>query len=204
MLLSRCVQIWTLSLFWPVDAVAFNSVNIHFIKHWLKNPAAVGAIAPSSPYLARAMAQPADQFDTIIELGAGTGVITDALIERNPSARLIAFELDPALAGKLAARHPGIEVVAGSFHEQAQILDSLPERALIVSALPFRSLPKEVIHPTTVILARFLMQNVARSLVQFTYQPRTPFDVPTSLTWRWRRVIWRNTPPAGVWELRQG
>jgi phosphatidylethanolamine/phosphatidyl-N-methylethanolamine N-methyltransferase len=179
-------------------------VNIHFFKHWLKNPAAVGAIAPSSPYLARAMAQPADQFDVIIELGAGTGVITEALIERNPWARLIAFELDPTLAGQLAARYPRVDVVAGCFHEQAQILDSLPERALIVSALPFRSLPRDVVRPTTAILAKFLMQSVARRLVQFTYQPRTPFDVPKSLTWRWRRVIWRNAPPAGVWELGQG
>lgn len=178
-------------------------MNIHFFKHWLKDPAAVGAIVPSSPYLARAMAQPADQFDAIIELGAGTGVITDALVERNPSARLIAFELDPTLAGQLAVRHPRIEVVSGSFHERAQILDSLPERALIVSGLPFRSLPREVIRPTTMILATFLMQSVARRLVQFTYQPRRPFNVPTGLTWHWRRVIWRNAPPAGVWELGQ-
>jgi phosphatidylethanolamine/phosphatidyl-N-methylethanolamine N-methyltransferase len=179
-------------------------VNNYFFKYWLKNPGAVGAITPSSLYLARAMAQPADQFDAVIELGAGTGVITEALIERNPSARLVAFELDPTLAGQLAARHPGIDVFAGCFHERAQILDSLPERALIVSALPFRSLPMDVIRPTTAILAKFLLQSVARRLVQFTYQPRTPFDVPKGLTWRRRRIIWRNTPPAGVWELGQG
>ena len=41
-----------------------------------------------------------------------------------------------------------------------------------------------------------------RKLVQFTYQPRAPFAAPRELRWHRRAVVWRNTPPAGVWELQ--
>jgi phosphatidylethanolamine/phosphatidyl-N-methylethanolamine N-methyltransferase len=56
-------------------------------------------------------------------------------------------------------------------------------------------------------LCRFLSVDPLRRLVQYTYQPRPPFDLPHSADsrgLRWRRVktIWRNAPPAGVWVLQ--
>jgi hypothetical protein len=64
------------------------------------------------------------------------------------------------------------------------------------------SLPKEVAAATVDSLCRFLAHDGERKLVQFTYQPRAPFAVPRHLRWQRRTVVWRNTPPAGVWELQ--
>ncbi|CAL9635458.1 rRNA methyltransferase [Streptomyces sp. enrichment culture] len=58
----------------------------------------------------------ADPAGTVLEPGAGEGVVTRALAERG--ARVTAYEIDPLLAGKLAARtrtHGGIRVVRGDF-----------------------------------------------------------------------------------------
>jgi len=86
-----------------------------------------------------------------------------------------------------------------------QVVDSLiarPGRLVLVSSLPFRSLPKDVGAETVDSICRFLEHSVERKLVQFTYQPRVPFAAPRHLRWHRRAVVWRNTPPAGIWELQ--
>jgi phospholipid N-methyltransferase len=113
------------------------------------------------------------------------------------------FELAGSLAAELAQRYPRAEVIAGPFHENAKVLDGLPERTIFVSALPFRSLPASVIALTVETLAQSLRVAPVRKLVQFTYQPRAPFTPPDGFFWRRSRTIWRNAPPASVWQLIQ-
>jgi phosphatidylethanolamine/phosphatidyl-N-methylethanolamine N-methyltransferase len=74
---------------------------MRFIKTWLEKPLDIGAVSPSSRVLARAMARyvdPAKQ-GPVIELGPGTGPVTEALVERgiDPS-RLVLVEFDPVSA----------------------------------------------------------------------------------------------------------
>ena len=69
-----------------------------FFRLWLKDPFKIGAIAPSSPELARAMANqvPDTTHYPIVELGGGTGAITSALLERGVAPeKLIVVERDP-------------------------------------------------------------------------------------------------------------
>jgi phosphatidylethanolamine/phosphatidyl-N-methylethanolamine N-methyltransferase len=176
-------------------------VYLSFFRHWLRNPASVGALAPSSRYLADAMTEDVGAYDAIVEVGAGTGAITEALVRKHPAARLVLFELSENLADRLAKQYPHAEVVAGPFHENAEILNGLPERTIFVSGLPFRSLPPRVITPTIETLAQSLKAAPARKLVQFTYQPRAPFTPPPGFNWHRHRTIWRNAPPASVWHL---
>jgi phosphatidylethanolamine/phosphatidyl-N-methylethanolamine N-methyltransferase len=178
-------------------------VNLCFLKHWLNDPATVGAVAPSSRYLADAMTEGVAAFDAIVEVGAGTGVITQALVQKNPNARLIVFELAEDLATKLKKRYPQAEVVAGPFHEKARILTGLPERTIFVSGLPFRSLPRKMIALTINTLTESLRVSPVRKLVQFTYQPRAPFAPPAGFLWQRHKTVWRNAPPASVWHLTQ-
>ena len=51
----------------------------------------------------------------------------------------------------------------------------------------------------------FLLADPQRRLVQYTYQPRAPFE-PGANGLRWKHVatVWRNAPPAGVWTLQRG
>ena len=55
-----------------------------FLQEWLANPQRMGSVVPSSPQLAAAMARwlPADPESFVLELGPGTGAVTEALIKR--------------------------------------------------------------------------------------------------------------------------
>jgi len=161
----------------------------------------VGAILPSSRHLARAMAHHAGDCDALVELGAGTGTITRELVRQHPGVPLILFEQNSALAGRLHSDFPQAKIIAECFHRRADLLAQLPGRAVFVSSLPFRSLPAEIAIPTISTLHRLLAGSPQRRLLQFTYQPRAPFKAPAGLAWHRYVTVWRNAPPAGIWEL---
>lgn len=168
----------------------------------LRNPGSTGAVLPSSRTLANAMAKAAAGADAVIELGAGTGPVTEALLRHLPGVPLIAVELQAPLARRLQARFPAVDVRQAAAKQVVDGLIGRPGRLVLVSSLPFRSLPKEVGAETVDSICRFLAHCPERKLVQFTYQPRAPFAAPRGLRWHRRAVVWRNTPPAGIWELQ--
>lgn len=175
-----------------------------FVALALTRPSLVGALAPSSKRLARAMARQAGSTQALIELGAGTGAVTAALREAAPDRALIAVELQPDLAAGLQQRFPDVQVDCAPAHEVLQRHhDHAPHDTVLVSSLPFRSLPEPLRATTLEALLHFVESQPARRLVQFTYQPRAPFELPRgcSLRWSLRDVIWGNLPPAGVWVL---
>ena len=53
----------------------------HFFKSLLKNPLSIGAVAPSGRFLARLMATTLEPGARVIELGAGTGTVTQAILD---------------------------------------------------------------------------------------------------------------------------
>ncbi|MBX3651440.1 MAG: hypothetical protein KF771_08695 [Burkholderiales bacterium] len=171
------------------------------LRQWLKTPAMVGAILPSSRHLARAMARHAGASNALVELGAGTGTITRELVRQHPGVPLILFEQNSTLASRLHSHFPHAEIIAECFHQRADRLAQLPERAVFVSSLPFRSLPADIAIPTISALQQLLSGHPQRRLIQFTYQPRAPFRAPAGLAWRRYVTVWRNAPPAGIWEL---
>jgi phosphatidylethanolamine/phosphatidyl-N-methylethanolamine N-methyltransferase len=167
-------------------------------------PSTVGAILPSSRHLADAMARAARGAEHLVELGAGTGAITEALCEQHPDVPTQAVEMDPLLAQHLRERFPQIDVRTAAAHE---VLRTLPRRrhpTVLVSSLPFRSLPWRLRLRSSLAIERFLVEHPAHRLVQYTYLPQVPFDLRRGSDLRWRRLdaVWRNVPPAWVWELR--
>jgi phospholipid N-methyltransferase len=167
----------------------------------LKSPAETGAVLPSSRFLAGAMAHAASGADLVIELGAGTGPVTTALLQRLPHTPLVAVEIQPSLAHRLKRRHPQVDVRQASAREVVDEHLHAPGRIVLVSSLPFRSLPPNIASETALSLCEFLSRSHERKLIQFTYQPRAPFKATEGLRWRRLTTVWRNTPPAGVWEL---
>ncbi len=176
-----------------------------FMMVALANPSVVGAVLPSSRYLAAAMAEAADGAQMLGELGAGTGAMTAALRARFPTRPLVAVEMQVPLARQLRERFDDIEVHAAPAHEVLEALGDAPPATVLVSSLPFRSLPDLWREPTIAAIERFLLAHPERRLVQFTYQPRAPFELQNPGTLRWTRLltVWRNVPPAGVWQLRR-
>ena len=148
------------------------------------------------------MADAAHGTGHIVELGAGTGPVTRVLASQYPDVRLTVVELLPALAAELSRAHPRALVLA---RPAAEVLDQLSYEGLpvaIVSSLPFRSMPAPARMETRNSILHFLRRNSGSWLVQFTYQPRAPFDGEHGFTWRRTRTVVANIPPAGVWTLR--
>jgi len=179
-----------------------------FLRHALRRPTAFGSLLPSSRHLAQAMTAQTRGAQLLVELGAGTGAVTRVLRLHHPDVPLVAVEAQPHLARHLRERFTGVDVRAQWAHEVVDALQHhAPSLTVVVSSLPFRTLPAEVRDRTVRSLCRFLSADPLRRLVQYTYQPRPPFDLPHSADSRglgWRRVktIWRNAPPAGVWVLQ--
>jgi phospholipid N-methyltransferase len=178
-------------------------MSVQLLLAMLRSPASTGALLPSSRALADAMARAATGADLVVELGAGTGPVTHALLHRHQGVPLIVVEWQASLARRLKVRYPLADVRQASAKHVVDSLIDKPGRVILVSSLPFRSLPKDVAAETVDSICRFLTDNPCRKLVQFTYQPRAPFAAPRNLRWKRTSVVWRNTPPAGIWELQE-
>ncbi|MGH8513616.1 MAG: class I SAM-dependent methyltransferase, partial [Gammaproteobacteria bacterium] len=87
-----------------------------FFRSWLDNPAVAGAVSPSGRSLARMMARYVDPHKggPVVELGPGTGAITEALLARGIApGRLFLVEFDPGFCKLLRRRFPGVHVIKG-------------------------------------------------------------------------------------------
>lgn len=168
----------------------------------LVNAAALtGAVLPSSKYLALAMARAAQGAAALVELGAGTGPVTRALAQVYPERRLIVVELRKDLALGLSREFKLAEVHAAPAAAVLGLLVGLPPATGVVSSLPFRSLPSGLKTETVSSILAFLRAGVGRFMVQFTYYPGVPFQVPRGFSWRKVAFVARNLPPAAVWVL---
>ncbi|MBV9331770.1 MAG: methyltransferase domain-containing protein [Alphaproteobacteria bacterium] len=181
--------------------------QIRFLRGAIARPFAVGSIAPSSPALARAVAAQVDPSvpGKVLELGPGTGAVTQALIERGiQPARIIAIESDPDFAAGLAARFPGARIVTGdAFDFTATLARQVSEPyAAIVSGLPLLNHPKE--RRTALISAALTQLKPGAPYVQFSYGLDMPVPPPTGAIAGKAAFVWRNLPPARVYVYRSG
>ncbi len=114
-----------------------------FLREWLANPQRTGSVTPSSPQLGAAMARwlPRDPDSYVLELGPGTGAVTNALLKRGlREDRLIAIEYNPNLAKRLRKRFPSARIITGDAWELDALLAELPQPVEAVGAV-ISSLP---------------------------------------------------------------
>jgi len=122
-----------------------------FIKQYITKPRTVGAIWPSSKYLARKMVVDIN-FGTakcIVEYGPGTGVFTDKILEsRNMDTIVILIENNQQFYNQLVEKYkqPNMHIILGSAANLETYLQmhGIPCADYIISGLPFASLPQEV------------------------------------------------------------
>lgn len=109
-----------------------------FFMNWLQNPLTVGAVAPSGRELGRLMTAGLSPGARVVELGAGTGTLTQAILERgvHPSDLHI-IEQNEDFAALLRGRFPSCEVVAGDAERLARHLHGLRGSVdFVISGLP--------------------------------------------------------------------
>lgn len=174
-----------------------------FAKEILQNPRGVGAACPSSPQLGKAVAKfvPATaESGLVIELGAGTGVVTKALLKRGIAPeRIVAVELSPHLATYLRHHYPQVRVIEGDATHLRNLLgeESSPV-STVICGLPFRILPPRVIHGIVTEVEKVLSKNGL--YMQYTYdlmKERDPF-LPHHFKRVSSKLVWGNIPPARV------
>lgn len=168
-----------------------------FFSRFLANPLRVGAIAPSSSYLAHAIAAAADLSSDVLELGPGSGVITAALLARGlPPERLTLIEYDADFAAALREQFAGVRVIEGD----AFAFPDLTGNACfstVVSGLPLLNYPRD---QGRALIAAALARGAF--FVQFSYGWSAPVPPPEGATVTLAARIWRNLPPAAVWVYR--
>lgn len=180
--------------------------NAAFMMVAFANPGLVGAVCPSSRWLASAMADAAQGAELLVELGAGTGSITEALVAQHPAVPLVAVELQRGLARLLQQRFAHVDVRRASAHDVLETVhEQAPPRTVLVSSLPFQSLPAPWRDRTVDAITLFLRAEQRRRLVQYTYGLKAPFDLRADSELQWTRVgrVWRNAPPASIWSLQR-
>ncbi len=173
-----------------------------FFALWLQKPLRIAAANPSGARLADAIARCIDlaRPGPILELGAGTGSLTQGLVRAGcPPERIIALEREPPLVAVLRREFPAIRVIEGDATRIGDYLAGNVERlAAVVSSLPIKWFPVEaqyaVVRPCLNLLGpggRFL---------QVTNAFTSPLAVgPLGIAGQEVRRVWLNLLPAQIW-----
>ena len=176
-----------------------------FLKRWLANPLQMGSVIPSSPALCGHIARLVTRAENevVVELGAGTGVISRALLAAGvPPERLVVVEIVRDMAEHLRGVLPGVKVIEGDAFELAK---ALPERihgkvGTAICGIPLVMLPLAE-------QRRFVdaVDSVApgKGFLLYTYCITSPLPY-RKLGLTAKREAWTllNIPPASVWRYQ--
>lgn len=170
-----------------------------FLKGLLRDPGGVSAPTPSSPALAAAIAAEVDPLrpGLVVELGAGTGVVSTALLARGVAAeRLVLIERSDYFARLLTRRFPGASVIRGdAFAFERHMPPGVPVAA-IVSSVPLLNFPPS--SRRALIERALMLQGAGGRFIQLSYGWKPAVPPGPSLKVK-KHVVWRNLPPAHVW-----
>lgn len=186
-----------------------------FLQRAVSKPGQVGAVAPSSPHLAREMGSviPRTGSPVVVELGPGTGALSAAIANRLPAGgRHVAIELDSGMVEHLNRELPWLEVIEGDATQLGSLLSAagIDQVDAVVSGLPWSIFPAKLQHDilqqvgavltpggafTTFAYLHALGMSGAR---QFRRRLDISFDEVLTT-----RTVWRNMPPARTYVCRR-
>lgn len=178
-----------------------------FIRSWLERPLVTGAVTPSGRFLAQAMASYIDPRRTgqVVELGPGTGPVTEALIRRGiEQERLVLVEYNPDFCQLLTRRFPRATVIQGDAYRAGDVLADVVTApcAGFLSSLPLLTKPPE--QRLDLLAAAQDLMHPNAPFIQFTYSVKPPIARrPELFTATASERVWLNMPPARVWVYRR-
>ena len=176
-----------------------------FFRQWLRSPKSMGSILPSSMALARAVAGAVawKPGQTVVELGAGTGAISQGLLERGiPSTSIMMIELDDSLYDYLRNRFPGVRVVHGDATRLSDIVaeQNIHDVSTVVSGLPMLNMPFDF--QSAIVAESFKAMKPDGFMLQYSYSPIRPIPAKRlGVNAEIVRFVLRNVPPATVWRF---
>jgi phosphatidylethanolamine/phosphatidyl-N-methylethanolamine N-methyltransferase len=185
-----------------------NNATAVFFSSWLRAPLKVASIVPSSRQLGAAIARQIDptQPGWVVELGAGTGPVTEQLLARGiPPSRLFALERDPVLVRFLRQRHPEPLLVEGDAFRLPELLAryGVDRVHAVVCGIPLLSMAKA--DATRIVNACLAVLEPKGQLFQYTYSLFSPLPYRDfGLAVRRVKRVLVNLPPASVWTYGRG
>ena len=177
-----------------------------FLKRWAANPLQMGSVVPSSQTLCRRIAALVERRgpdDYVVELGAGTGVVSNAMLAAGlPPERLVVLEIVPEMAEHLRQALPGVNVLCADAFDLPKALPPAWHGRIgtVICGIPLVLLPLEQ-------QQRFVdaVEAVApgRGFLLYTYCITSPLPY-RKLGLTAKRMAWtpKNFPPASVWRYR--
>ncbi len=174
----------------------------HFIKQFFKEKKTVGAIKPSSKFLGKKMLQHVDfeKDKIIVELGPGTGVFTDLIIEElAEDAQLYVFELNDHFFEVLNKRinDPRVHIIHDSAeHIQKHIENHLKVDA-VISSLPLMNFPSKLRHALVTEAHDCLSDN--GKFIQFQYTLQSKRMLSKYFNSISINFTFKNLPPAFIY-----
>lgn len=187
-----------------INLAACGQDNLMFAGQFMNDPSAIGAIAPSSEELSEMMTETIDPKNSIvIELGAGTGPFTEKLVNKIPKDKLYVVENNIEFYKRLTVRFPDQNILCV---DACDLENHIPSHLhgkinVVVSGLPFRSLPPEI--SSKILKALRKVCSINFKLIQFTYFNEPPLPVEETEAWgvvpAYYKVAPNNIPAAHVW-----
>ena len=177
-----------------------------FFRQWLRSPRSMGAVIPSSQALGRAIARAVAwrPGQVVVELGAGTGAISQALLNSGmPPEALMMVELDRPLFEYLRERFPAVRVVNG---DATRLVDILRQQGVegvgtVISGIPMVNMTLDF--QRAIVEQSFAVLDQGGGLLQYSYSPISPIPAKKlGIEAKLVRFVLRNLPPATVWRYR--
>jgi len=177
--------------------------EVLFFRTWATNPIKLGAFSPTSRALAELMIKHAapDPQGYTLELGPGTGAVTEALLDAGiPAERVVAIEYDAGFYRRLRQRFPQVNLIRGDALDLENTLGEFRgiQFSAALSGLPLLNIPKARRAP---YLERVLERLVPGGIVsQLSYSLTPPQEaIPGRLKVAKSKWVTFNLPPGRAW-----
>lgn len=178
-----------------------------FLKLWARSPIKMGAMQPSTKVFARCVARHLNHqaADPVLELGGGTGAVTEALLEFGVKPeKLYVVEKVPELCAVLRRRFPKVTVLEGSAVDLKRMLaeHGVTRISGVASTLPLLWFSDE--EQRQIATDAFALMGEDAIMTQMTNQFRSPLKLEgLPLTGKVVDFVWRNWLPSWVWAYRR-
>ncbi|AGA64108.1 Phosphatidylethanolamine N-methyltransferase [Liberibacter crescens BT-1] len=181
--------------------------NLLFLREAFRRPQKIGAVIPTSSITARRMVSLVNINSDlpVLELGAGTGVVTRALLKRGLAPhKIVSIEYVKEFYNYLKVTFPGISFVHGDVFDLEKTLSKFPGIKFdsVISGLPLLNFPLE----SRINLIKNLLNLIppGRPIVQICYGINPPVkEDPEEYILEHYDFIIRNIPPARIWIFKK-
>lgn len=178
---------------------------LSFWRNFINDPRRVSAVMPSGRALASMMTREISRRHApVIELGPGTGVFTQSLIDRGiPEDQLVLVEYGAVFAEQLLHRFPRAEVLNCDARKLNTMALKHEKAGAVISGLPLLSMPPQSV--LQIIHSAFGHLREDGVMYQYTYGMRSP--IPSTVLDRLNLQVKRvgiakaNLPPASVYRF---